>query len=83
MIETQDATETDNAQSRLTAELHNLLKKWEEEITRTLNEIETLEKSQLIVGDELLKHSIELWAMKSVRLQRCAIELEQVMLSVE
>ena len=61
----------------------------EEQIKRWLAECDTidaerrvLQNASAILGDDMLKHSIELWDMRMVRLQRCVIDMQGVVMAL-
>lgn len=58
------------------------IKRWGAECDSIDAERRVLRHASAILGDDLLKHSIELWDMKMVRLQRCMIDLQGVVMDV-
>lgn len=60
--------------------IEELLKRWGEECATIEAERQVLQNASEILGDDLLKHSIELWDMKKVRLQQCAIDVQGVII---
>ena len=58
------------------------IKRWGAECDAIAAERLVLQNASEILGDDLLKHSIELWDMKMIRLQRCVIDLQGVVMDV-
>ena len=69
------------APSVLSDGLAALVEKWKTECFELDMETKVLRSASDIVGGDTLKHSIELWQMKNIRLQRCVIEAQHLMLT--
>lgn len=62
--------------------IEDQLKRWGSECDVIDAERQILRNAHAILGDDLLKHSIELLDMKMLRLQRCIIDLQGVVMDL-
>lgn len=56
--------------------ISELLEKWMNEAGKIGEEIKILRRADEIIGDGSVRHGIDLWEMKLIRLQRCIAELQ-------
>jgi len=59
-------------------DVEELIAQWREKAAAIAAEMQVLKNAGAIVGDDLMRHSVELWEMKAICLQRCVIDLQQL-----
>lgn len=57
-----------------------LIDKWRVEADVVNAEIQVLKNAAEILHNDLLAHNIELWKAKSIRLQTCVMDLQQLVI---